>query len=304
MKFFKSSAFWTILIGFLLTFILWYIQMWTDPSLEKIPLPFPFGNDDISKSFYSTKLWPNKIQIAIIVGILLLIVQLIIGLHPKISRNKLWIKKMLNHILNEKLNYDLEHTRITVFRIKKGYTFLLPYIYNCFVANLLTHYKKGLLKSHFRITPHPFKDYLVMYTRRSNPYENGTSTFFQVAKSDEEVSGIASHSLYIGKPYKIVTKNISNIQLHNKSFEDLTIKQKQQVRAYMDDTKINDYSKLKCFHRLSNQIWANPIHDKNDKDWGVIVVDSDNVEKLIFDDIEEELISYSRIIELSIIHLI
>lgn len=276
--------------------------MWTDPILGKYP--WPFKPSTTFGLFYSNELWKCKIQIAGIIGLLLFIIQLVVVFCNNENRNRKWIKTILDHILHDKLNNDIEHTRITVFKIKYGYLIVISYIYHCFVANFITHYKHGVLISHLKIMPHPFKKYLVMYSRKSQPYESGTSTFFKVAKSPEEVCGIASHSLYIGKPYRVSTSSISNISLKSfKKIEDLPQGNRRLVKSYMTANKINDFNKLKCFHRLSNQIWANPIYDKYEVPWGVIVVDSSTDGGSIFEGIEDDLVSYARIIELSVIHL-
>lgn len=302
MKIFRSLTFLSITTGFLLTIILWYIQMWTVPTLS---IPYPFDKNPFLLNIYKEALWPFKIQLAFVVGALLLFIQLFIGLYPKFDRNRRWIKSVIDHIISEKFHGDLEHTRITVFRVRKGYTIFFSYLWKCFVWNLVKHYKKNVIISHIKLIPNPFKDYLVMYTRRSHPHEKGTSTFFPVASSPQEVCGIASHSLYIGAPSKVDVDSISNIPIKEfKKLDDIkNDKIKKRIGDYMDSNKINSFDALKCIHRLSNHVWANPIYDKDENSWGVIVVDNESDTPLLFSSIEQDLVSYTRIITLSIIHL-
>ncbi len=302
LKIFKSITFWTLLTGFLLTGILWYIQMWTEPIP---PYPFPFNKSEALGVLYKKNLWDNKIQIGIIIGVLLFVIQLLLATYPKYRRNKKWVKSYLEHIIFEKFQGDLEHTRITVFNIKPGYSILHKYIWKCFFKNLITHIQKGLFLCQVKLIPNPFKDYLVIYTRRSNPHEVGTSTYFPIASSPEEVCGIASHSLYIGRQYESETNSIKDINIRDyKKIDDIPNRNnRKRVSDYMSANKIEDYNKLRSLHRLSNNVWANPIYGKNEKAWGVIVIDNESDGVSVFQNINKDLISYARILEMSLIHI-
>ncbi len=301
---FRSTTFWRLFVGAVLTFILWYIQMWSNPEpLSQIP--FPFQEGDKWASFYKDYLWPYKIQIGLVISVLLFFLQAFISYYPKQKRYEKWMRSMMTHVLNEKFKGDLEHTRITIFRVKWGYSFLLSYLWDSFVRNFSVNYHDNLMKCRLLLVPNPFKKYLVVFLRKSNPYENGKSTFFPIANSENEVCGIASHSLYIGKSYSVDVDNISDINLRKYSelqeMNNGTFK--ARVRKYMRENKIKDFNRLKCLHRLSNHVWANPIYDKNENPWGVVVVDNVSEEASLFATINDDLVSYSRIIQLSVIHL-
>jgi hypothetical protein len=303
----KSSRFWLLLSGFILTISLWHIQMWKEISINEASksfyYPYPFDQSDFLKYLYENDLLPNKFKIGIILGIILFISQVSSTFIPTHKKNKVRLRAILNHILFEKFEGDLEHTRITIFKIESGYKFIFIYIWKCFIINLIKHIKRRILFSHIKLMPNPFREYLVIHVRRSQPYENGTSSFFPVANSDKEVCGVASYSLFKGKSHSANSDSISDIDLKPfKSLDDITNgKTRGRVKRYMAANKIKNFNRLKCFHRLSNHFWANPIYDEQEHPWGVVVIDSD-LDSNLFTGLESDLISYTRVIEIGVNH--
>lgn len=258
-----------ILLPLVCSGILVFVSLFT-----KEEVPEPLNNAKWTKELYTEVLYPYRVRIAMTAAIL----QILIAVYftcTEASRRKP-IAALLQHFLDEHTDGDISQHRVTIFRKRRYPAAFVSHIFQCLLQHLYKHIKKGCVLFYLKSFPRPFRPYLMQYCRRGQPYQDGTTTKFLVARNESEISGIAAKAFFNEKPETIQLPDFSNLDVHSiahpHEITDLSIKTK--VDEYMRLGKIQSFEHLKSFHRFPTLIWASPITGKGDSLWGVIVFDS------------------------------
>lgn len=248
---------------------------------------------------YIKWLWDNRIIFGIIISIVIFAIIVIMALIDKPSKR--WLKVYLKHLMSELFHDDYSTTRITIFKKVSGYRMMWEYCKHALFRCAKQHVKEKTFKLHLKRIPNPFFNYLMIYVRCSNPYPNGSSTYFPIAESSTEVCGLSSYCIYTKSKHIVNTEYIS--EFYSPSRHDYNKFEHSKIKQYIKDNKINE-DMIKCIHRLSNHIIAEPIFDENENIWGALVVDVDSPEKDVFTtDCEDKLSTAIRIISFTLSHL-
>lgn len=290
-----------IIANIIFTAILWFLQMWEKPNQNYTMNDWPPLFNEIYKSYIWG--WNHKLLIGGVCVIFIILINITTTYLSYRSANKKWVRAVMTHLIKQELEPNHENVRITIFKEKYGISFMWSYILNTLLLNRSIHKKKKLLHIHLYNIPNPIKKYLVIYTRVSNPHENGTSTYYHIPHSEEEICGIVSKAHYNKSNCKIETKSIKDITLDHEKLNDYTSYYQTRLKKYMKDNYIDDFDKLRCIHRKSNQLWASPIiNDKLGNIWGIIVIDKES--DSVFDqNTKNAFMSYTRILGLSLNHI-
>ena len=273
-------------LGFALPCFLWWLQM------MNLPADTDWGVFD---QLYDW-IWLNKNDIGVLAS---LFVVTCLFLANNSNPCKKWLKEYLNDSIRTIFAGDYEKTRVTIFRTRRGYRFIHKYIWHAFVKCLFSHCRDGLFWVHVKAFPNPFKKYICMYVRCSNPHQEGSSTYFKIANKEKEISGIASYAEYSRKARKIETEYISSFYSLKQEY---TPTQAKKIVKYRKANKLTD-EKMSCLHRLSNHLYAEPIFSSKNEIWGVLVIDIDSPEKDVFQGKEEAVVGVVKAISLSINHI-
>ena len=275
--------------------VIWaLIGMLTEPDWEQFKIEY--GNILCP---YIKWLWDNRIICGIIISIIIFIIIVIMALIDKPSKR--WLRAYLKHLMSELFNDDYTKTRITILKKVSGFRMMLVYLKYILFLCVKQHIKENTFKLHLNRIPNPFSDYLMIYVRCSNPHPNGSSTHFPIAESSKEVCGLSSYCIYTKSRQVVNTEHISNF--YSPIRDDYNKFERAKVKQYIKDNKINE-DMIKCIHRLSNHIIAEPIFDENENVWGSLVVDVDSPEKDVFTkDCEDKLSTAIRIISFTLSHL-
>lgn len=270
--------------------ILYYLSL-LDSGIKDIKeFPFPFYIESLSVFYPSC--CAKKGQIALWTFVLLIILHFAFYLRVE-NKNRKWLQRFLQHIIEQNLGGGEYETRITIFGRKKGWRFVCQYIW---YAIWHSHKIKRL-----KCCPNPFKDYLVIYNRFSYPEQRKSYTYFR-AIHDEEVKpqSIVEKCYKKGIPVSVSTVYITDIDFNNK-FRLLPLKEQHRVEQYMKDTGMSDYDKLCTLKRKANYIYAVPIR-YDQQMWGVISFDNNRDGNVL--NIEEKLKGligdYQKIIQFTI----
>lgn len=244
-------------------------------------------------------LWDNRIILGIIISIVIFAIIVIMALIDKPSKR--WLKVYLKHLMSELFNDDYSKTRITILKKVSGFRMMLVYIKHVLFHCAKQHIKEKTFILHLKRTPNLFSDYLMIYVRCSNPHPNGSSTYFPIAESSNDVCGLSSYCLYTKSKQIVNTEYISDF--YTPLRDNYNKFERAKIKQYIKDNKINE-EMIKCIHRLSNHIIAEPIFDENENIWGALVVDIDSPEKDVFTtDCEDKLSTAIRIISFTLCHL-
>lgn len=285
----------TILLSLISTafaFLIFYISFLDKTIQEPSKYPFPFNYELLASKY--PNVCENKLEIILGIFILLFLVHIIIynvyKSESKISRR--WLKRFLQHIIDQDLGGGEYETRITIFCKKKGWRFVLPYCWNYLFTN------KFILA--WKNRPRLFVDYLVIYERFSFPKSDKSYTFFQICSaSNPKSSSIVADCYKRGVSKCIVTSYISDIELPD-DISLLSNTDKDKVYEYISKTGTK-YDKLRMLNRRANYIYAVPIR-YNQEIWGVIVFDNNHETNNV--DIKEELKNhidnYQKIVQFTI----
>ena len=303
-RFIKSRSFWILVVTGITSLGFWYISTWEKSIIGDVKtFPYPWYLTPFTEAFYNGLL-KNKIKVGIILGISSIVLQAIILYIPISIKRKRFIKATLTHIINQYLNGDITNNRITIYVAQRGYKMYGKYLWRCFVLNIRKHSQRKLLWVYIKNLPKPHRKYLIFSGRTGRPHENGTSTFFLIPESIEEVSGVAAYAFYERKPHFAELPDISSIDFSSVQKIDQLMDENHRdiIEEYMDKGKINSFEKLRMFHRYPQHLFATPIHDRNNEPFGVIVFDSYE-KKLDFNKNLDNLLGYCKITE-SIINYI
>lgn len=270
--------------------ILYYLSL-CDSGIQDVKnFPFPFNTKLLSEfyPFFCAK----KGQIAILTFIFLIILHIVFYFCIE-NKNKKWLQRFLQHIIEQNLGGGEYETRITIFGRKKGWRFVCQYICDSIGQKNMT--------KRLKCCPNPFKDYLVIYNRFSYPEERKSYTYFRAIHDEEvEPQSIVEKCYKTGKPVSVSTAYITNICLR-KSLKQNPPAERHKVEQYMRDTGMKDYDKLCTLKRKANYIYAVPIRYEQ-KMWGVISFDNNldgnvlNIEEKLKDLIGD----YQKIIQFTI----
>ena len=307
----------------LFSICLWYLSSWEKPlkvtdeekktSIEvdgkeeveseavEFTYVFPFNRNEDLKLEYPNY-YSNRILYGIIILGVFLLSSIILELIPNYYNKKWFYRSLLNHFLNEKFKGDYKHNRITIFKITNGLVSFFIYV-SCIIQHIGVYVKRRKLRYYLYRLPNPFRSYLMVYARRSNPFEENSPTHFLVAKEDSEVEGIVALSLYSTSNLHVTLPNLDDIDMD--SISDLNKYEgndKDTILQYMNDSKIQSFEQLRTFNRLSKNLWATPIFDEDEAPWGAMVFDN-HQDVSPYVNIENDLVTYTRIIQSVIIHV-
>ena len=277
-------------LSILFAAILYYLSLFDSGIKELKDYPFPF-NTELLSAYYPT-CCAKKGQIAFWSFAFLIVLHIAFYLWAE-NKNKKWLQRLLQHIIEQNLGGGEYETRITIFGRKKGWRFVLSYIW---YAIRHSHAGKRL-----KCCPNPFKDYLVIYNRFSYPEQRKSYTYFRAIHDEEvEPQSIVEKCFKKGMPMSVSTVYITDIRFR-KRLNRFPSTERQKVEQYMKDTGMADYDKLCTLKRKANYIYAVPIR-YNQQMWGVIAFDNNKETDVL--DIEEklkDLISdYQKIIQFTI----
>lgn len=226
--------------------------------------------------FAYTYLREHSIKIVFIVSVLVILVHLYDIFVEKTSIQQKWTKRFLKHIIYQHLGGDNYHTRISILRARKGWRIfpgrLYHYVFRQFIENFKNH---TWIVSLRQIPIHLFSDYLIVYERYSFPKDKRSYTYFLIPESSTEYNSLAVKCYKEGVDQQIMTEYISDIPLPRR-FETLSTTNKKRVRKYMKDSFISEsnYQTLLSLRQKSNNIYATPIFDEDQRIWGVFIIDN------------------------------
>lgn len=247
---------------------------------------------------YICLLWNERILCGLVITIIIIAIMVIVTLTDKPSKQ--WLRVYLKHLMAEAFNNDYTKTRITVFKMVSGWRMLRVYWKYIFFTCLIQHIRENTFMLHLKRTPNPFSKYLMIYVRCSNPHPEGSSTYFPIAESPQEICGLSSYCIYTKSKQIIETEYIS--EFYSPLKIDYNKSEQAKIKKYIKDNKMSE-TIIKCIHRLSNHILAEPIFDENENVWGAIVVDVDSPEKNVFNpECQDKLSTAIRVISFTLNH--
>lgn len=277
------------ILSLLFAFLLFYLSLWDKGIENSSNYPFPF-NTDAFQGMYK-KCCESKFGISITIFVILFILH-VSCYHWGGSKNKKWLQRLLQHIIEQNLGGAEYETRITIFCKRKGFRFIIPYLFN--------HLKHGRFYLAFKNRPKLFNKYLVIYNRFSFPKQKKSYTFFNAIHEDSiEPLSIVEKCYKKGSIIEGYATFISDIDF-TKEFVNLTTQEKERINAYKVKTGM-EYDKLRLLNRKANYIYAVPIR-QNQEIWGVISFDnnqqSNNV--IIKEKLKNVISDYQKIIQFTI----
>ena len=248
---------------------------------------------------YIEYMWNERIFCGLIITIIIILIMIVGTLTDKPSKQ--WLRVYLKHLMAEAFNNDYSTTRITIFKKVSGWRMMRVYLKYIFFTCLIQHLKEKTFILHLKRIPNPFSKYLMIYVRCSNPHPDGSSTYFPIAKSNHDVCGLSSYCIYSKSKQTINTEYIS--AFYNPLKNDYNKFEQAKINRYIKDNKMTE-DVIKCIHRLSNHIIAEPIFDENEDIWGALVVDIDSPNENVFNkDCEAKLSTAIRVISFTLSHL-
>lgn len=283
---------WQSILSLVFAFIIYYLSCLDVAVGDVSNYPFPFSCSSL-KSIYPI-CYNHKIHIIVTLFIILILLHgvLLQRLKKESKHNKYWLKRFLQHVINQDLGGEVYETRITIFCKKAGYKFIIPYLW---------HYaftKKFNLAWQNR--PRICKSYLTIYERFSFPKSVKSYTFFELSEED-----VMKPTSIVADCYKRgVSKHESLPYISEiccpKNFYELSGKEQKLVQEYMNKTG-TDYTKLCMLNRKANFIYAVPIRH-NQEIWGVVVFDSNHKPecKDLKEMLKNNIDNYQKIIQFTI----
>lgn len=269
------------------------MQFW-----EKNITPWPLQGNMVLEMSYKQYLYPNKLQIGVILGCVFIIIQAFVFSESSLHKKKKIVNGILDHFIKDKFKGETEKYRITVFKKTLGLWAWKNYIFKCFIYNWKEHKKKKLLTFYLKGFPSPWKYYLIQIARNGHPVPNGSSTKFLFPTKESEITGIAAFSAFRDTAIRKELPWIDEQLVHNiDALEGLKSKQKKDILLYIKDGKLGSFPKLKSMHRYPNRIFATPIRLLNESIWGVIVFDCNDPNRESFENQYQDFVDYCRVIE-------
>lgn len=278
------------------TVLLWLLQMIPEPGDEQLKK----NHSDVFMVNYNL-LWDNKVYVGIFLFVFAATLIVINNLYLYSKPHKRWLRIYMDHVMKVVFQGEYSTTRITIFKIRYGYQFILSYCGRAFVKCLHSHWKEDLLWAHVKNIPNPFKEYICMYTRCSNPHQSGSSTYFPIAKEKSEISGIVSKCIYNKRIETIETEMISDFFAPKKVLKNYNKKEKSRIENYARANHL-DFQKMRCIHRLSNHLYAEPIYNNKEAIWGVFVVDIESSNNNVISNNHKGISNAVQVISLSLNH--
>lgn len=247
----------------------------------------------------------NSFVIALSIGCLVIILHLIDCFLKREKSKKDWLRTFLKHIVDEHLGSDTYQVRISILRKQSGYIVFLKTVWHYIILSFINNFKYHCWKKSFKsIAIHLLSDYLVVYVRYSYPKAKKSCAYFRLSDNavKQKYNGIADKCYQEGVEISVTTENISDIFIPCK-FTELSQSKKKRVEKYMKDCYIDDcfYGTLVSMHKISNNLYAVPVALSDQSIWGVVIVDSANVDSRNFkEDLREYMASYMKIINFSL----
>lgn len=251
--------------GVLFTILLWYLQ--------EIP--------SSSDRQYDIFLREHKILVASVatfIVIVAIVIDNIIDYFARRNKIKNWSKSFLKHIIEEHLDGGDYQTRITIFRPRKGYEIILPYLLIFPVKAIFKKQYRVWNKSYWINIPiRLFDDYLSVYARYGHSDNYYSYTHFLLTNRDESYNGVAD------KCYKERwEQEVCTIRIWKENIPYKYVNANSKVRKYMTDSYIAEeyYSSLRLMNTKSNNLYAVPIFTEDQHIWGVMMIDNDSPEEI------------------------
>ncbi len=264
--------------GFLLSSILYPGALWYLSVLDPKVAPFPFDSGHTSvRIAYFEFIYPYRVYL----GLLLLGGMILFtGIRRFLERRdpkKSLIEKILQQIIAFEFQGDFDKYRITVFQGVGWRKAIGVYFKEVIFFQFRFLIRRRCFWSTVLNMPKPTRRYLTIFSRKGIPGENRRSAIFNVPQSDEEVDSFTSFAWHKSVPQKVTLPDISDINIHEKDALGQIRKpdQKRRLTQYMRLGKMKDFNKLKSIHRFSRHLWATPLLDKDQNQWGIMIFDSD-----------------------------
>lgn len=258
------------------TGILWYLQ--------EIP-----GS---SKEWYDIFLRAHKYPVfcfALAGDLLTQVTSYLIKTYKTGSITKQWVKKLLEHIVQERLGGRNYQTRISLLRPQKGYKLWWFYLVKMPVYNKLNGRNLPDWKTFKKNIPSAFKEYLYVYTRYGHSDDHKSFTLFQISDRNELPNGVADKCFKEQQEQDVQTACVSHLHLPPSYKEAKT---DRKLSSYMRDTYIQEeqYHTLLAMNTRSNNLYAAPIFNESQHIWGVLIIDNDSPQKTSFKSLLENYI--------------
>lgn len=222
----------------------------------------------------------HKLMVSLIISILILFFQICEILRPKEGQViKAWVKRFLRFIAKEELGGGEYHTRISIFRPKKGWQFIIKYLYFVFFKNFFNNFRNGTWRKYLSNIPIClFSDYLTLYARYSYPNEEESYTHFKVSKRNEEINGVVDKCYKEGREIEVNTCDISGVKLPI-DFSEIKNSRTiscRDIKKYMEDSFIGEsnYESLLNMNTKANNLYALAITNEEEEIWGVLIIDN------------------------------
>ena len=256
-------------IGILLTVLLWYLQEYQkDPNCQ-----------------YKEQLKEVKFDIAMYALLFAVIVSIFISVIEKNKKKKTidqWLHDFLEHIMELHLEGGNAHTRITIFKCKKGYQLILHYlVWYPLKAMCLTQHKVLNRKFLKNIPYKLFSSYLTICSRYGHSSDVVSYTHFLLTNRNDVPNGLADYCWREQIVLGVSTNHITHSDL-TEEYKDTD----KIVKEYMKETKMDEhyYSTLVSLNTIANNLLAIPLFEQNQKIWGVMMVDNDSEQKISYQD--------------------
>lgn len=249
-------------IQLLLGALLWYVGTWTNGQSVVF--------FEASNTFYSTYLIPSKPWVQFLLYFSIFSLELV-NYFLNRSSTKNTTKKILDNIVKTRFENEYESVRITIFKVRWGISCIFSKIKSDLLHNITgkNHVKK-------RTYPHPFRQYLWIYTRVGQPNETDSQAHFLLPTSKKEINGACSKSAYAKQTVYVNVEKLNLEELGQysdpKQISNRTLRSK--VEKTIKVSFLDSLESLKKLNRFSTEVWATPIVKKG-KIWGVIAFDYD-----------------------------
>lgn len=214
---------WFNWISLLFSFLLYYLGL-----LEGTDDIFPLN---LLKEGNEVKTWiiQNKVYLVLILLISIGVLQYF-SLRKEQNLQRNWIIQFLEHITNQHLSGGAYNTRITIFRIRRGWHFIFPHLWRWL--------RISDKKQPFSLIPNPTKKYLSIYVRYCSVSTRKKSfTFFRLHEStNNEPQSLVAECFKKCESIKCMTGDISDVDISN--YTD------QSIPKHPDWIRINEYMNI------------------------------------------------------------
>lgn len=216
------------------------------------------------------------------------------------KRTENQIRSFLYLFFKSDLDEDKNNHRITIFKIKSGFSLFLMYIWNT-ISRIGYYSKCGKLRTRMIKTPLPvfWIKYLCVHSRYGLPNETYKATVFRLGKNESSIDCFAVHTYHQGQNQSVKLPDIRKINLKNsRNLKQLLASHQSKVKDYMRKSKIQSFHTLKILGRTPIYLGAIPLFTKKKNlryPTHIIMYDSN---KKSFNNIEDKLVEISKYFEI------